>query len=170
MYIFDVCPFGSFISQSGLSERDMNMPTTPAQLIKSTLKSYVPPVFSPVESENEANISWNSPERAVNDDQNDLNKVDEVLTKFSLLNMDKQDANREVLSLLESQVVDILNKGDVSELVKLPGIAVKRAQYIIEYREEESEGFKNIDDLTNIGLSSVQVQKMKTKLLTSQLF
>jgi hypothetical protein len=39
-----------------------------------------------------------------------------------------------------------------------------------DYRDEEPDGFKEIADLTNIGLSPAQVERLKASLLTSQLF
>ena len=55
------------------------------------------------------------------------------------------DVNGEIRNLLERQVVDILNKGDETALLQLHGVGVKRAQYILEYRQDSR--FNQIADL-----------------------
>ncbi len=48
-------------------------------------------------------------------------------------------------SLLEGEVID-LNGADVYDLQRLPGIGEKRAQAIVEYREEHGP-FQSVEDL-----------------------
>ncbi len=48
-------------------------------------------------------------------------------------------------SLLEGEVID-LNEADVYDLQRLPGIGEKRAQAIVEYREEHGP-FQSVEDL-----------------------
>jgi hypothetical protein len=114
----------------GITEQDLNIPTA-ALLLKSTIKAHPAPVFSPqAEVEDEANTSWESPMRGAS-----MGEVEETQAElpnaFKDVHMDKEAINREVLNLLERQVLDILNKGSLKDLVSLPGIAAKRAQYII---------------------------------------
>ena len=61
------------------------------------------------------------------------------------------DVNGEIRNLLERQVVDILNKGDETALLQLHGVGVKRAQYILEYRQDSR--FNQIADLKVRGRS-----------------
>ena len=63
------------------------------------------------------------------------------------------DVNDEIRNLLERQVVDILNKGDETALLKLHGVGVKRAQYILEYRQEGR--FTQIADLKVRGVVAI---------------
>ncbi len=54
-----------------------------------------------------------------------------------------------------------INKADLKELVKLPGIGVKTAEKIIKYRKEKG-GFKNIDELIRIkGIGPKKLEKIK---------
>ncbi len=48
-------------------------------------------------------------------------------------------------SLLEGETID-LNEADVYDLQRLPGIGEKRAQAIVEYREEHGP-FQSVEDL-----------------------
>lgn len=51
-------------------------------------------------------------------------------------------------SLMEGEVID-LNTADVYELQRLPGIGEKRAQAIVDYREENGP-FQSVEDLTRV--------------------
>lgn len=51
-------------------------------------------------------------------------------------------------SLLEGEVID-LNRADVYDLQRLPGIGEKRAQAIVAYREEHGP-FQSVDELDNV--------------------
>ena len=51
-------------------------------------------------------------------------------------------------SLMEGETIDI-NTADVYELQRLPGIGEKRAQSIVDYREEHGP-FRTVDELDNV--------------------
>lgn len=51
-------------------------------------------------------------------------------------------------SLLPGEIID-LNQADVYELQRLPGIGEKRAQAIVEYREEHGP-FQSVEDITQV--------------------
>lgn len=51
-------------------------------------------------------------------------------------------------SLMEGEVIN-LNTADVYELQRLPGIGEKRAQAIVDYREENGP-FQSVEDLTRV--------------------
>ena len=51
-------------------------------------------------------------------------------------------------SLMEGETIDV-NTADVYDLQRLPGIGEKRAQSILEYREEHGP-FQTVDELDNV--------------------
>lgn len=68
----------------------------------------------------------------------------------------------------EEEKIDIfpldLNKATIDQLILVPGIGIKTAEKIIEYREKIG-GFKNIEDLKNIkGIGDKKIEKWKEYL------
>ncbi|MBF0491820.1 MAG: helix-hairpin-helix domain-containing protein [Deltaproteobacteria bacterium] len=58
-----------------------------------------------------------------------------------------------------------LNKASVEELHKLPGLSVKKAEAIVDYRKEHP--FKSVSELDQIkGFSKKSIHKMKPYLTT----
>jgi DNA uptake protein ComE-like DNA-binding protein len=66
--------------------------------------------------------------------------------------------NAEIKNVLEREIVDVLNEGTREQLMALHGIGPKRADLIIEEREEG--GYTQIADLDRIGLSAKVVSKV----------
>ncbi|PSR93458.1 Kinesin-like protein [Actinidia chinensis var. chinensis] len=65
---------------------------------------------------------------------------------------------------LVQDYLKFLNSASKEELKGLRGIGEKRANYILERREESPEPFKDLDDLKDIGLSAKQIKGMMKKL------
>ncbi|RLM98128.1 kinesin-like protein KIF22 isoform X1 [Panicum miliaceum] len=78
------------------------------------------------------------------------------LDKFNALGSNLKEA-------LVQQYLDFLNVANKEELQQLKGIGVRRAEYILELREESLTPFKTLADLENIGLSSKQIQDILRK-------
>ncbi|KAJ4795876.1 Kinesin-like protein [Rhynchospora pubera] len=71
--------------------------------------------------------------------------------------------NNQSSNLKESLVRDylmFLNTASKEELMQIKGIGEKRAEYILEERENAPEPFKSLVDLERIGLSSKQVKDL----------
>ncbi|CAN6354923.1 unnamed protein product [Urochloa humidicola] len=78
------------------------------------------------------------------------------LDKFNALGSNLKDA-------LVQQYLDLLNVANKEELQQLKGIGPKRAEYILELREDSPKPFKTLADLENIGLTPKQIQDILRK-------
>lgn len=81
------------------------------------------------------------------------------LDKFNALGSNLKDS-------LIQQYLEFLNVANKEELQQLKGIGEKRAEYILELREDSPKPFKSLSDLGNIGLSSKQIQDILRKTAT----
>lgn len=61
---------------------------------------------------------------------------------------EQPEKNKSPDSLTEGEIID-LNTADVYDLQRLPGIGEKRAQAIVEYREEHGP-FRCVEDVTQV--------------------
>ncbi|KAM0925362.1 hypothetical protein ACQ4PT_004231 [Festuca glaucescens] len=78
------------------------------------------------------------------------------LDKFNALGSNLKES-------LIQQYLELLNVANKEELQQLKGIGEKRAEYILELREDSPRPFKSLSDLGNIGLSSKQIQDILRK-------
>ncbi|KAK1606175.1 hypothetical protein QYE76_029848 [Lolium multiflorum] len=69
---------------------------------------------------------------------------------------------------LVQECLTFLNSATKEELKSLKGIGEKRANYIIEFRENSPELFKEIDDLTDIlGMNKKEIKRMMSGIIDS---
>ncbi|KAJ6294676.1 hypothetical protein OIU76_022707 [Salix suchowensis] len=80
------------------------------------------------------------------------------ITSFSTWEKFTAESTR-IKNALAQDYLRLLNTADKEVLKKLKGIGEKRANYILELREDSPEPFKNLDDLKVIGLSAKQVKR-----------
>lgn len=64
---------------------------------------------------------------------------------------------------LVQEYIRFLNTASKEDLKRLKGIGEKRANYILQLREESPEPFKSLDDLQEVGLSAKQIKGMMKK-------
>ncbi|KAG2617630.1 kinesin-like protein KIN-10B isoform X1 [Panicum virgatum] len=68
---------------------------------------------------------------------------------------------------LAQECLMVLNSANKEQLKSLKGIGEKRANYILELREESLEPFKNIDDLkTIIGMNKKEISNMMSAMVS----
>ncbi|XP_044978423.1 kinesin-like protein KIN-10C [Hordeum vulgare subsp. vulgare] len=81
------------------------------------------------------------------------------LDKFNALGSNLKES-------LIQQYLEFLNVANKEELQQLKGIGEKRADYILELREDSPRPFRSLSDLGNIGLSTKQIQDILRKTAT----
>ncbi|KAM3404528.1 hypothetical protein ACQJBY_007553 [Aegilops geniculata] len=81
------------------------------------------------------------------------------LDKFNALGSNLKES-------LIQQYLEFLNVANKEELQQLKGIGEKRAEYILELREDSPRPFQFLSDLGNIGLSTKQIQDILRKTAT----
>ncbi|XP_034588837.1 kinesin-like protein KIN-10C isoform X1 [Setaria viridis] len=141
-----------------------NIPWEHMQNEVNTPKKAVLPSVTPCKEKHEASLRKAlSPISSNMEPQTPIEtpKVEKIpgatpLDKFNALGSNLKEA-------LVQQYLDFLNEGNKEELQQLKGIGARRAEYILELREESPRPFKTLVDLENIGLSSKQVQDILRK-------
>ncbi|EES18348.1 hypothetical protein BDA96_09G172000 [Sorghum bicolor] len=85
------------------------------------------------------------------------------LERFNVLQSNLKEA-------LVQPYLEVLNVANKEELQKLKGIGTKRAEYILELREDSPRPFTTLEDLENIGLTSKQIQELLKKVAATGIF
>jgi hypothetical protein len=137
----------------------------PVPVVAAKRKLYSPPLQPPLpDAEKEggegaapAKRTKPSPPRAP------LTRVDNRLGDATQLDSLKREVDRSIHGVLEAQLLDVLNKGDVAALQRLHTIGRKRAEAIVEARQRRL--FATLSDLSSIGLSEAQVAQFTKKNL-----
>nr|GMD53812.1 kinesin-like protein KIN-10C isoform X1 [Ipomoea batatas] len=95
-------------------------------------------------------------------DKLDITKYNSPWEAFS-------ERNSRVKDSFVGEYLKFMNSASKEDLKRLKGIGEKRAQYILELRDNSPEHFKKLEDLQEIGLSAKQVKSM-VKTMAGELF
>ncbi|XQW86628.1 ComEA family DNA-binding protein [Thalassotalea piscium] len=79
---------------------------------------------------------------------------------FNVYSMDKSSEVKSQVEQVQQAVIDI-NNADINTLATLKGVGLKRAQAIIDYREQHGK-FTSLEQLLEVkGIGSTFIQKNK---------
>ncbi|XP_019195426.1 PREDICTED: kinesin-like protein KIN-10C isoform X3 [Ipomoea nil] len=102
--------------------------------------------------------------------ENDFRVSDKLdITKYNSPWEAFSERNSRVKDTFVGEYLKFMNSASKEDLKRLKGIGEKRAEYILQLRDNSPEHFKKLEDLQEIGLSTKQVKSM-VKTMAGELF
>ncbi|XP_027923402.1 kinesin-like protein KIN-10C [Vigna unguiculata] len=140
-----------------------NSPPISSQLrdLSNSLKMLCSSTSSCLQNSEKQPISVLEPKTPINKQNMNINQWNEMNGKSPWETFSMRGSGMK--SSIVQEYLRFLNTADKEELKRLKGIGDKRANFILELRQESPEPFKSLNDLKDIGLSAKQIKGMMKK-------